>query len=62
MTKKEILSLFDSKALVSTRIKMLVDNGIVQKKKDGYKVSPAGKNIAFLVNLYRSLLGWEMGG
>ena len=48
MNKNEILSLFTE--------------GLIEKHNRFYKISPKGLKIAKIVNLYRRLLGWRMGG
>lgn len=61
LAKKEIIALY-SDSEITDRLDMLVDVGVITKEKDKYKILPKGHTIAKLVQIYRKILGWEVGG
>lgn len=61
LTQKEILALFSEEELVDKRLESLVSAGLISKGKN-YVVTSSGNMIAFLIGIYRQLLGWKVGG
>lgn len=61
-TETEIISAFSDSELILKRLEKLKEQGFIKLRNKNYSINRRGLRIAYLVNMYRKLLGWESFG
>ena len=58
----EVAARVDARALVTVRLRQLIDDGHVSEVGSRYRVRPSGRVIVTALAVYRRVLGWQVGG
>lgn len=62
LSKNDILKLFSDEELITDRLMMLKMSGFIKNRKKVFFATNKGGKVAAIVELYRILLGWNIGG
>ena len=62
MSYQKLSGYFSDESLINLRLKDLHQDGLIFLEKDKFKVTPKGNRIIKVLDIYRKLFGWSVGG